>query len=81
MQIHSTAKFSGHPLGYHYNFEIDIQRDQVEPNAKGLTNLAIKGMRQKCLEVFFVDFEKMDSFEVYFYEKGKEVTIFKKAKE
>lgn len=81
MTIHSTAKFNGHPLGYHYNFDLDISIEQIEPNAKAITNLAIKGMRKKCAEVFFVEFETMHSFEVYYYEKGKEVSIFKKVKE
>lgn len=81
MKFNTTAKFGGHPLGYHYDFDVDIQKDQIEGVIQGITNLAIKGMRQKCAEVFMIDFEGMHSFEIYYYENAKEVTIFKKVKE
>jgi len=81
MKFHTTAKFNGHPLGYHYIFEVDIQKEQIEGVIKGITNLAIKGMKEKCRDVFMIDFEEMHSFEVYYYENAKECIIYKKVKE
>jgi hypothetical protein len=83
MKIHCTAQFEGQLFNYHDAFdagvvEADFQNEQIRTN---ITNLAIQKIKYKCDNYFNIDFNKMISFEVYYYNQEKEIQIFKKVKQ
>lgn len=80
MKIHYSAKFSGYPEGHHGCFEVALKKEQIESNKEQIVSLAIGNCRTKCKEVFGMNFEEMDFFEVFYYD-CTEVSIFKKQKE
>jgi len=82
MKIHSTAKFEGCDLPFHDCFKIETPEQHILEVKNNVVNIALQKIKVKCKEYFKVNYEKMISFECYYYDKeGKEINLFKKEKE
>ena len=81
MTIHTSAKFQESGFNWHSEFSVNISVPEIEANKGKLANLAVAKFKEKCIERFKMDFNKMTSFEVYYYSGENEIEIFKKVKE
>lgn len=80
-RIHCTARFEGSLLNYHDAFLVGFSGHELQIATNNIVNLAINKIKVKCETYFKIDFDKMISFEVYYYDKqGIEKQIFKKEK-
>lgn len=79
MKIHSTAKFTGFEIPIHNAIDVNIKLELIKSNIEQLVNVSISKMKAKC-ESLNMNFSTMISFEVYFYHKNEEISIFKKEK-
>lgn len=81
-RIHCTARFDGITLNHHEAFLVGFPESEIPKATNTIVNLAIEKIRIKCKNYFKIDFNTMNSFEVYYYEKqGNEIQIFKKEKQ
>ena len=76
-------KFAGKDESYHGDFEVTATQEQIEAQKEHVTNIAVGKLREKCTQVWGIDFSTLTKIEVYFYsrEKPKEILIFKKEKQ
>jgi transcriptional regulator of nitric oxide reductase len=80
-RIHCTARFDGQLLNHHECFLVGFPESEIPKAVNNIVNLAIEKIKIKCKQYFKIDFETMNSFEVYYYDKqGEEIQIFKKEK-
>lgn len=81
MTIHTSAKFQESDFSWHNDFSVNVSGPEIEENKGKIANLAVTKFKEKCIERFKMDFNKMVSFEVYYFDKENEIEIFKKVKE
>ena len=81
--IHYSAKFAGKDESYHGDFDVTATQEQIEAQKEHVTNIAVGKLREKCSQVWGLDFATLTKIEVYFYsrEQPKEILIFKKEKQ
>ena len=81
--IHYSAKFAGKNESYHGEFEVTATNEQIEAQKEHVTNIAVGKLREKCTQVWGIDFATLTKIEVYFYSRKqpKEILIFKKEKQ
>ena len=81
--IHYSAKFAEKNESYHGEFEVTATQEQIEAQKELVTNIAVGKLREKCTQVWGIDFVTLIKIEVYFYsrEQPKEIIIFKKEKQ
>ena len=80
MKIHSSAKFENKKISFHNVFELKKDAVTILENKEKVTNLAISNFKEKCEEYFKIEFSQMNFFEVYFFNEGQEIKLFKKEK-
>ena len=81
--IHYSAKFAEKKESYHGEFEVTATQGQIEAQTEHVTNIAVGKLREKCTQVWGIDFATLTKIEVYFYSRTqpKEILIFKKEKQ
>ena len=80
MKIHSSAKFDGKEFKFHNEIEINLDINQIAQYSPQIINLAISKFKEKCKNYLNIDFATMYFFEVYYFDKEKEINLFKKEK-
>lgn len=81
--IHYSAKFAGKDESYHGDFEVTATQEQIEAQKEHVTNIAVSKLREKCTQIWGLDFATLTKIEVYFYSRTqtREILIFKKEKQ
>jgi hypothetical protein len=81
MTIHYSAEFEALKMSYHGEFDVIATGEQITQQTDRAVSIAVGKLKSKC-EAWNVNFETMNKFQVYYFnrETKQEVLIFKKEK-
>ena len=79
MKIHYSGKLTGIDFKFHGSFDVQATAEQAKQNSETLVKVAVSKFRDK-IQHYEYNFEDTEFLEVYFYENGEEINIYKKQK-